>query len=201
MARPCDICSVWNQFYQSTMQQLGRALYYNDNKASNVIQLMELAYFQEPSATIVGDGLDDIAGDINMQTQQKKMIDQITADPRYKNKDFDGSVDTLSITFGEMGHKNMLEDALHGQTWTVRAANIDPKFNVTKAGDITFNYTLSDTLDLVPDWEHRTGVSGFFYNVTTSIAGPVWHGLLGARKMAVNASWTTTIKHDEIEEK
>jgi hypothetical protein len=57
-------------------------------------------------------------------------------------------------------------------------------------------YALSDTLDLTPDWYSgaRTGASGFFYNVVTQITGAVWHGLLGARKMEVHASWTTQEK-------
>ena len=93
-----------------------------------------------------------------------------------------------------MGHNNMHEDALQGQTWKVRAANVKTSANVTKPGDIQFNHSLSDRLDLVPDWDSgaRTGMSGFFYNVVTQIAGSVWHGLLGARKMETNANWFLT---------
>lgn len=161
---------------------------------------MLLALFQEPSATITGNALEDIAGDKTMQTKQNEMVDQITNDPRYGKEDFDGDFGTSPITFGEMGNNNMLEDATHSPTWTVRAANVSTTFTVTAGGDIQFNHTLSDVLDLVPDWENRTGFSGFFYNVTTTITGGVWHGLLGARKMETHANWTTYEKKEWLEE-
>jgi len=97
----------------------------------------------------------------------------------------------------------MLEDSTYRETWTVRAANVSTFANVTKDGVINFNHTLSDTLDLVPDWDSgaRTGVSGFFYNVVTTVAGGVWHGWLGARKMETSAQWTTQVSKSWREEK
>jgi RHS repeat-associated protein len=198
----CSICAWWDQFYKNTMRSIGKALAYNNNEADKVEELMTLAFFQEPNATITGKALDDIAGDKTIQAKQKYFAKQLVADPKYEKEDFSKDFGTLPITFGEMGNNNMLEDALQSQTWTVRAANVSVSAKVTKAGDIQFNYTLNDTLDLVPDWDSgtRTGVSGFFYNVTTTILGGGWHGWLGARKMNTSASWTTYVDRNWAEE-
>ncbi len=93
----------------------------------------------------------------------------------------------------------MLEDATHSQTWTVRAATVSAKFLAHKSGDISIDYQLDDTLDLMPAWfsKERTGLSGFGYNVTTSITGAVWHGLLGASKMETKAHWQTIIRNNK----
>jgi len=202
-AGPCAFCNWWNQLYQNAMQAIGRSLVYQNNKADSLGDLMALAFFQEPSATITGQALDDIKGDKNMQAKQNLYADRIMADPRYGKEDFNSDFGTSPITFGEMGNNNMLEDSTYRETWTVRAANVSTFANVTKDGVINFNHTLSDTLDLVPDWDSgaRTGVSGFFYNVVTTVAGGVWHGWLGARKMETSAQWTTQVSKSWREEK
>lgn len=157
---------------------------------------MVLAFFQEPSAEITGDALNDISSDKTLLAKQNSFVEDIKADPRYGNESFSLDYGTSSITFGEMGNNNMFEDATHSQTWTVRAANVSTVAQVPNTGEITFNYELNDRLDLRPDWFSgmRTGFSGFGYNVITSITGAIWHDLLGAREMDTHASWTNTVE-------
>jgi hypothetical protein len=188
----CGGCDWVKQMYEKVMQNIGEKYIYKNNQADSVGDLMVLSLFQEPSATITGAALDDIRGDKTLQAKQKNYAEDIKADPKYGKEAFRVDYDTSPITFGEMGNNNMFEDATHSQTWTVRLANVTTSVNVSAAGDMSFNYTLSDTLDLKPDWFSgtRTGLSGFGYNVATSITGAVWHGLLGARPMEVKASWT-----------
>lgn len=101
--------------------------------------------------------------------------------------------------FGLIFYNARWYDATHSQTWTVRAANVSTVAQVTKTCEITFNYELNDRLDLRPDWDSgmRTGLSGFGYNVITTIAGAGWHILLGAREMETHASWTTTVGNNK----
>ncbi len=196
MIPPCPLCSIWNKFYDSVMQTIGRTYVYENNQADSLGDLMVLAYFQEPSATITGGAQNDIANDNNLLDRQNGYAERIVTDSRYGNEEFSVDFGTSPLTFGEMGNNNMFEDATHSQTWTVRAANVSTSVDVTMAGDMYFNYSLSDTLDLRPDWWSgaRTGVSGFGYNVVTTITGAIWHGILGARDIETQADWTNEVK-------
>jgi RHS repeat-associated protein len=197
---PCgSLCNFWGQLYDSVMQNIGITYVYENNQADNVGGLMVLAFFQELSAEITGNALNDIANDKTLLAIQNSRIEEIKSDPRYGKDEFSLDFGSKPVTFGEMGNNNMFEDATHSQTWTVRAANVNTVAKVSNAGEITFNYELNDRLDLRPDWDSgmRTGWSGFGYNVVTTITGAVWHNFLGAREMDTHASWTNTVKREE----
>jgi hypothetical protein len=187
----CVMCSL----YEQLMQSIGRTYVYGNDPADSLGDLMVRAFFQEPSATITGNALNDIANDKNLVDKQSGFAERIMTDPRYGNEEFSVDFGISSITFGEMGN-NMFEDATHSQTWTVRAANVGTTVDVAMSGDMRFNYSLSDTLDLRPDWSSgvRTGLRGLGYNIVTTITGAVWHDILGSREMETHATWTNIVE-------
>jgi RHS repeat-associated protein len=149
-----------------------------DNKASNLEELMLLALLDRAEAEITGEALDDIENDKSLAETRNQDITEVRNDPLYGKSEFSENLGKRPIEFGNYG-KGMLDDATHRQTWTVRNANVTTFVNVSKTGDMTFNYSLDDTLDLVPDWfsGKRTGWKGFAYNVITSYGYIEWHGI------------------------
>jgi len=71
----------------------------------------------------------------------------------------------------------------------LRHANVSVDVHVSKNGQITLSYTLTDQFDLTPDWENRS----LEYNIATYFLGSVWHGTLDASKPYVYANWTTVV--------
>lgn len=170
---------------------------YTDNKGENALELMQLAYQGEPSGEIVGSGLEDVASDHALLIEENELANELRSQPEYGNTAF-ASEETLnlgSVTFGEMGNNNMIEDAFHSQTWTLRAATVGVNYSVDESGNIALDYKATDTLDLLPCWgcPKRTGLSGFGYNVITTITGAYWHGILGASVMPTSAKWKKII--------
>ncbi len=195
----CGGCQLWDMIVTGIKQSIGRTYVYKNNQANNLSELMTLAFFREPKAEIVGDARNAIATDKVLLTKQGEVVNSIMGLPQYRHEDFSLEHTWDSITFGEMGNGNMLEDATHSQTWTVRAASVKAEFYASQSGDITIDYELTDVLDLKPDWWSgtRTGFSGFFYNVVTSFAEPIWHGALGASYMDTTAHWQTVIRNNK----
>jgi RHS repeat-associated protein len=173
-----------------------------DNKASSLVELMLLALLKREEAEITGEALDDIENDKSLAETRNKDIEDIKTDPRYGKAEFDKDLGRRPNEFGNYG-KGMLDDAfeniqtlkLRSQTWTVRNANVTTSVDVSKTGDMTFNYSLDDTLDLVPDWfsGKRVGWKGFAYNVITTYGLIEWHGILGASRMKTKANWSYTV--------
>ena len=190
----CDFCDLWGKARTAFMQFVGRTYVYENNQPDDLGELMTLAFFGEPEAEIVGGALDDIATDHVLNDLQDKVAESITGNSQYGQDEFDLEYE-WSITVGEMGNNNMFEDAAQSQTWTVRAATVKATFSVSQSGDITADYLLTDTLDLKLVWfsGERTGMSGIFYNITTQVLGPIWHGVLGASYMRTTARWQTNV--------
>lgn len=72
-------------------------------------------------------------------------------------------------------------------TWLLRHAQLDGTAHVDASGDITIDYTISDTLDLRPGDGRGTA-----YNLVTGGAGFVWHDVLGAEEASVTGDFTST---------
>jgi hypothetical protein len=151
---------------------------------------MGLELLHEQIAPITGAALYDIANDKNIVDRQPEKESKIFSDSRYKKEKFSYDFGGEKVTFGKMGTNNRFEDALQGPTWTARTAYVTTTATITKAGDITFNYSFKDKLDLSPD--RGSTVNGD--NVATFILGGVGHGLLGASKMETHASWKSEVK-------
>jgi len=161
-------------------------------KASNIITLMDHAYFQDKYTLITGDALDKIKQDPALLALQARLVKSMKDNPLYGQEDFTRKPSIGNdVTFGERGGK--WESAGDELTWMLRAAKVDAHLSATQQGEITISYLVRDTLDLRPDW--NSGLRGFGYNAITSVTGFVWHDLFGASdKMRVYAHWITTIR-------
>ena len=159
-------------------------------QADSAWGLMAGALRQEPHMDIVGQGLEQIEQDPEVLDVQNALMVRIMKDPRYLEEDFTTESIGNPVQLGQNG-----VDASNGATWMQRNANLDATVKVSKNGVMEFSWQTRDTLDLNPDWGGpRKGLSGFFYNLVTTITGAVWHGAFGASNtMKTSASWQTTV--------
>ncbi len=70
-------------------------------------------------------------------------------------------------------------------SWLVRHASLDGTAHVASDGTITIDYGIHDTLDLRPA-EGRSET----YNKVTTIAGTVWHDILGAEAAQITGHFS-----------
>ena len=87
-------------------------------------------------------------------------------------------------------HSATWEMACDELTWAVRSNWVNYNCIVEPNGIITINYSFSGTLDLRPDWIHRsTG-----YNAICFVLGFLYHDIMGGNdELKINANWKTEI--------
>jgi hypothetical protein len=77
-------------------------------------------------------------------------------------------------------------------TWLLRHCELGGTAHVSKDGTIKIEYHVDDTLDLTP--HHKMTLSNHDpYDDISAGMGAVWHGLLGASKPHVTATFTRTV--------
>jgi len=77
-------------------------------------------------------------------------------------------------------------------TWLLRHCELGGTAHVAKDGTITIKYEVNDTLDLTP--HHKMTLSNHDpYDVISAGMGGIWHGLLGASKPHITATFTRTV--------
>jgi hypothetical protein len=154
--------------------------------ADSLPKLLVHSLLQEDSTEITGNALEEIQQDPDLLEKEKNWVAEAQAMPEYKKSDF-VYPDVEAVTFG--GPHDPAKAWSNELTWMVRAANVTRTVSVTKDGEITFSYTMNDTLDLMPDpsrsWQ---------YNVACTLLGVPFHIVMGGNeKMHTSAKWTKTI--------
>ena len=149
------------------------------------------------------------------------VVDAAKKDPRYGQSDFDiklsdvpgikDNKDLSSLALGgESGSGSKWHQLTHAldrddpevrktwgvagneQTWLLRHCQLGGTAHVAKDGTITIKYEVNDTLDLTP--HHKMTLSNHDpYDVISAGMGAVWHGVLGASKPHITASFTRTV--------
>lgn len=74
-------------------------------------------------------------------------------------------------------------------TWLLRHARLDGTAHVDADGSITIDYRISDTLDLRPGPGRSDA-----YNAVTTLAGTLWHDVLGAEEAAITGEFSRTLR-------
>ena len=149
------------------------------------------------------------------------VVDAAKKDPRYGQSDFDIKLsdipaikddkDLSSLALGgESGSGSKWHQLTHAldpfdpevrktwgvagneQTWLLRHCQLDGTAHVSKDGTITIKYEVKDTLDLTP--HHQMTLSNHDpYDVISAGMGAMWHGVLGASKPRITATFTRTV--------
>jgi hypothetical protein len=151
----------------------------------------------------------------------KLVVDAAQKDPRYGQSDFDiklsdvpgikDNSDLSSLALGgESGSGSKWHQLEHlldksdpevrktwgvagnEQTWLLRHCQLGGEAHVSKDGTITIKYEVNDTLDLTP--HHKMTLSNHDpYDVISAGMGAMWHGVLGASKPHITATFTRTV--------
>jgi hypothetical protein len=181
--------------------------------AENLLTMLALALFSRVDSIVLsGNAINMIKKDPDFREFQGQIImEKVYKDPRLYKEGFDFSTDDFAVEDrqrqlgGDRGPSDMLAQLINPNssensatwaaarnplTWMLRTANISATGHVTKEGDVTINYQLTDRFDLRPDWERRS----LAYNIATTILGGVWHDQMGASEPEVRANWRTVIK-------
>ena len=190
-----------NQIHANKMAESNRR-----GEAENLLDMLMLAFAGVDAIYLVGDALELIQNDPRFLEFQSQIVFEALSKSGYGEIDFNFSeVAEYGITFGgSRDPASMLMQFLDPHnpmysetqavgsselTWMLRHANVSVDVHVSKNGQITLSYTLTDQFDLTPDWENRS----LEYNIATYFLGSVWHGTLDASKPYVYANWTTVV--------
>jgi len=150
----------------------------------------------------------------------KWVVDAAKKDPRYGQSDFDIKLsdipdvkkdgDLALALGGDSGSGSKWHQLTHvwdpfdpqvrkswgvagnELTWLLRHCELGGTAHVAKDGTITIKYQVDDTLDLTP--HHQMTLSNHDpYDDVSAGLGAVWHGMLGASKPHITATFTRTV--------
>lgn len=150
----------------------------------------------------------------------KLVVDAAKQDPRYGQRDFDIPLsdipgvrkdgDLALALGGDSGSGSKWHQLTHiwdssdpevrktwgvagnELTWLLRHCELGGTAHVAKDGTITIKYQVNDTLDLTP--HHKMTLSNHDpYDDISAGMGAVWHGLLGASKPHITATFTRKV--------
>lgn len=186
----------------------------SDIPFANVLEGVALSLAGEDRVYLGGNAIDLIRDDPAFRAFEQKRFTEITSNPLYMETSFqiefpiENDVRLGGVRNMDVPMKDQLFDSLanpstslarYEDTWNVagnelswllRGVDINSRAIVDKDGSFTIIYHFEDTLDLRPN-RSSSNSDGVAYNIITSIIGGVYHDLLGATEMKVEAHWSS----------
>ena len=185
-----------------------RYLGINPTQAEGIVGVGFHSILQSDSVELTGNILEEVKRDPALLKEQERIVAEIKKRPDYKVKPIDGSTSFGAQLGGQRARGEMWKQALgfwrwtnqysatwemafNELTWAVRSVTIKCIYVADTNGNITLNYTFTDTLDLRPSWGNRS----LEYNAICFVLGFLYHDLVGGSdELRINARWKTEIK-------
>jgi RHS repeat-associated protein len=182
---------------------LGESIYNNfirepsrpaDANASSLRDLINLGYEHAEHANIVGEGLQSLQDDPDVQDVQRRIVTHITDKPKYGEQPY--SLKNIQDPDGFHANGPSRNWFIAGATgnqgfYMVHTGNISAtNIKVSADGTISTTWVINDDFDYIPDFEGH----GFAYNAVAILNYPFYYTMLGSKKQyPVTAKWNEII--------